>query len=1100
MKNLKKILIALAVVALLVSSAALLVGAEDEYTGKLETLYSNYKNVDATAPASTQSATLAEAYEYLTEKPVDPASTIIVSGADNKLPACTEKCADEDGNSRCDVCDASMCTSHVDTDKNDKCDKCQDNTVTYTYGQVVDMIKASSVEIGTLLYTEAQEADSASAISKVAVLMNHLTACPAESVDGYAELVANAKLKNVAVVAEQCELAAALETPDEKSASVVAIYDHVAAYPLDATANADVITAMKTLACDVAEELYTAWTEIPADQYFARYNGIYSAKYYIAKVNLLTNGVAASGLSDKESAAVEKINKGCQTMDAEMLQKQIALDAQASFDEYDYGEPYLAYDGVNDTMKPINATEHCLSQAATDIFGKKYQNLHYGSVSSHLYVEPSPGNKNAYELGMVIEWDQFFDDGFTGIEYVCRHPGVSMTTAFTIDKKEGVITITNNTKNNSKADVEAVSAAGVVASNVWTHFTITYDHETRLGKLYVNYEYVCGIEYSDVASFQFVGFRMGKRVADQNHGYANFSAMNGSSYRIWNRFSLMSVDEQFNFYVDYMVDEENPSLSRNSAYKKAKLLYATVKGDSDLSKKCAEALAAYAACDYNEEIKKPAMAQNLGILSEMVDELLIMEVSSATTKEVNDAMKEINEFISTNGELINKGDTSEGGYQSLMMKVNTVKEKLIATENIAAFVAALKKFDRATTLTSMSKYAAEAEAIYVLAAYDIPENVEFAKKDPIVAAFEEVLNADLLPEDEEYEAKYVDLFEYYENVAKKVADRALYENAKRIISCVDFVTSLDGYEATPEFWSKNADYISTYVAVARDIIVSGNYKTDVEGLDEAIATFRILDVYFYELLQQQHIAAIEEQLAKYLDTEIYIDKVGVCAVVNQYLAQNDIAIYNTDMTPEVAAAVADEIAQLEELIVIYGVYNDELEAQKGDYEAVLAQNTQYFINTVNHMDTVLTYAELKPLFDKATGYYYSIDVDGEAAAAAADKYIAYREQLEILETEGAIFIGYVNGLAEAKKLSGVERDDAIYAILVKCIAYVDIVDEGVSGVASAMAKYESALADYNEELAIVNSDISESVKITCAVRTNSISNIVLAIVSKIFED
>jgi hypothetical protein len=98
------------------------------------------------------------------------------------------------------------------------------------------------------------------------------------------------------------------------------------------------------------------------------------------------------------------------------------------------------------------------------------------------------------------------------------------------------------------------------------------------------------------------------------------------------------------------------------------------------------------------------------------------------------------------------------------------------------------------------------------------------------------------------------------------------------------------------------------------------------------------------------------------------------------------------------------------------------------------------------MTTVLTYAELKPMFDKATGYYYSIDVNSEEAAAAADKYIAYREQIEAWETNGAIFIGFVDGLAVAEVLEGVEREDAIYEILVNCTAYIDLIDASVKGV------------------------------------------------------
>ena len=65
MKNLKKILIALAVVALLVSSFALIVGAEGEYSGDLKKLYNNYAAVDSTASATAQAAALSTAYNYL---------------------------------------------------------------------------------------------------------------------------------------------------------------------------------------------------------------------------------------------------------------------------------------------------------------------------------------------------------------------------------------------------------------------------------------------------------------------------------------------------------------------------------------------------------------------------------------------------------------------------------------------------------------------------------------------------------------------------------------------------------------------------------------------------------------------------------------------------------------------------------------------------------------------------------------------------------------------------------------------------------------------------------------------------------------------------
>ena len=1080
MKNLKKILIALAVVALLVSSVAFIVSAEGEYNGELKKLYDYYNKVDSTATASKQATSLAEAYSYMNGNPIDPDSTY-----DVKVGSGDEA-----------------------------------TTVTVTYAEVVAMINTKSVEIGELLVAEIGKATTADArFTATKELLAHIAACPAEGTAGYTELLAKAAEKNAAVAAERYDLAVAATSADTKQKYVVALCEHIATYPLDATANADLIANIKALACGIAADLYTAWAAIPASHadagfnadgtckycggtetsadsthYFNRYNGIYKAKYYIAQISLLVNNKMASGISAEESAVVKNILAGCDTMDAAMLAKQLALDAQASFDEYDYGKPYLAYDCETSLMSSVNANTDCYSHAATDIFGNKYQNIHYGAAGVHCYVEPQPGNKNAYQLGMVIEWDHLFSESFSGIEYVCREPSVGMVTPFTMNGANGVITIANSTAPNSALNVQSVTNKIAVTSNVWTHFTLTYDDATKTGKLYVNYEYVCDLEFSNI--YKFVGFRMGKTVTNQDHGYDNWKVMNGSTYRIWDKFEKMSESDKFNYYVNYMVNSENPSLSRNSAYNRAKLLYATIKNNASLAAACEASLAAYDACDYDADIKKPAMAENLGILSGKVDELLAMAVTSSNTAAVNTAIEDINSFVSVNGELINKGDTSEGGYQSLMMKVNTVKADLIKIENIVAFVDALKKFERATTYASMSKYAEAAQAVYVIAGYENADNVAFIEKDPVVLSFEATINGDTAADDE----AYITLFEYYETVAEKIALRSLYENSKRIISCMNFVTSMEGYEATVEFWTANAEYISDYVNIAREIVSAGNYDASVAGIEDAVATFYALDVCFYELLQQQHIAVIEEQLAKYLATEIYIDKVGVCAVVAQYLAENDIAVYNTNMTAEVAAAVADEIAKLEDLIIVYNVYNDELTAQADDYTAVLAQNTQYFINTINHMTTVLTYAELKPLFDKATGYYYSTDVNSAEAAAAAEKYIAYREQLEAYETNGAIFVGLVNGLYEAKLLEGVEREDAIYAILVDCIAYVDLVDEGVKGVASAMAAYEDALAAYNAELEIVNSDISESAKITCAVRTGSISNIVLAIVSKIFEN
>ena len=152
------------------------------------------------------------------------------------------------------------------------------------------------------------------------------------------------------------------------------------------------------------------------------------------------------------------------------------------------------------------------------------------------------------------------------------------------------------------------------------------------------------------------------------------------------------------------------------------------------------------------------------------------------------------------------------------------------------------------------------------------------------------------------------------------------------------------------------------------------------------------------------------------------------------------------------------------------------------------------------METVLTYSELVPLFEKATTYYYGIDVEEEETQAAIEKYVSYREKLAALEENGAIFVGFAEALEDADALEGKEKQDATYTALVNCMKYAALTDLGVEGVAKANETYEAALAAYNAELGIVSAEISETAKVTCAVRSDYIATTVLAIIGKIFED
>ena len=62
-----------------------------------------------------------------------------------------------------------------------------------------------------------------------------------------------------------------------------------------------------------------------------------------------------------------------------------------------------------------------------------------------------------------------------------------------------------------------------------------------------------------------------------------------------------------------------------------------------------------------------------------------------------------------------------------------------------------------------------------------------------------------------------------------------------------------------------------------------------------LVLFADLDAFFYEALQQSHVAVFEQQLERFLETSSFIEKMGICTYLAGYLAENDIALYNPNL-------------------------------------------------------------------------------------------------------------------------------------------------------------------------------------------------------------
>ena len=771
-----------------------------------------------------------------------------------------------------------------------------------------------------------------------------------------------------------------------------------------------------------------------------------------------------------------------------LLQKTMdALDKQANLEEfywtsgagyYEYkedfsgGTPLSGYNQEGDT-KVILGNEN----------GNFNTTLHYGEVYKHLYVQPSFTGK--YENGLVLNFDMKLSGDFKNIQFRVigkNSAGTSvLVDPFTVKSEEGKLVL-----YYTNSESVSVPVKNILDTGVWNHYTLTYNHATHTGSIYVNYEYIGDVYYYDTTNaceVDFQSLRINAMTTFQEVSLDNLHFFAGTTYRDYYKFNNMTEGEIFKYCVDLFTDADlNPS-NRNGAYVKAKGMYQSFVGNPSYNEYTKYFTDDQYTNYYIESIKNPAIKSNMEKIATMFSQ--IPERNSSNIGNVRAAINSIEKFISNNVDFL---DRTSSEYIAQMAQLSAIEAEILRAEYVRDFVEALRFFDRATTLASMTKHYNKAKDIYTLAGY--AKGTELVENDPAVTDFK--LND-----------VSVNPFEYYlETAVEKMAVREAYENSRRIVDCLNFIldmkvesvdengnVTVKGYEDTEEFWLANYEYINTYVTIIRNVVSSGRYDAtyteDGKPISEYIEKYGHINAYFYELLQLEHLEHLQSQFESFIATDSYIQKVGICNYIKKYVEDNDI-----DTTRPEFAEIINKVT----------VYEDELESQRNDYASILNQNTQYFITTINKMTAYVNYEDLIVLFEEATEYYYLMNIDSEDVKKAVEIYNNYDVKLASIQENSTLFIGYVREISAALKYTGTRRENALYAGLVNAMGCVDGIDMTYEGVEAAYATYTEQLAAYNNSVDAVNSDISAIADVTCAVRTKTVSKVVLAIIKTIFSN
>lgn len=791
---------------------------------------------------------------------------------------------------------------------------------------------------------------------------------------------------------------------------------------------------------------------------------------YNAAADKLAVAVSVSSVdltSSANSALYEAINAVSADIEARNLAAKELLDNKANINEFEYTGATMNYT-LSDNKMPWGwsntQTENgSYAEIKTDATGNKYMALHYGSYTgSYMNMianDTSNGYVLEYDIGteyggdIKYMWVYSYDADKNGAKGAMGYYGIKNGAFYMPSAKGGSI------------DWSTPLTDKVIVPGASTHVAIAFNADTWTVEVFVDYVSIGTTSVARVTEYVLKEFRLANGNNDlgknQTITVDNIVGYKGSSPRSIQSLSSYSDGEKFKFYASYAVDTNKDPVYRSTAYDKAAVLYETYK-NSAAYKEIADA---FAAIDYESEIFYPARdgcMQNFALLLERLGSSPITTLNiSNKTKEIS----KIDDYLNAHLSFYNQASAE---FVALKTQLNDAKKQINKIQNLQAFIDALSRFKRVDTYAALSRYLETAQKYYELCGFASEDNYNAIKDDTSVVNLEKSLGMTIV--------------EYYAGMEAKVLASRKTENSSRIIACVDLIINAEyqngaSYEATESFWKANYDYINKYVLVIRQIVSSASYDPTYEGVGDAIATYNTMDAYFYELLQREHCEVIGEQLAKYLLTDSYIEKLGICTFVNNYVEINDVDTSRDDIS---------------ELLVTLSVFEGEVENHKDTYSEILEENTQYFIGITNKMLAYNDYKSLYALYVEAQVYYYGMNVDSDEAKVAIEIYNECEAKLNEMIYYADAFAGYATRLASATTRA------KKYQYLVECSKYRDYLDTTMDDVSLYINYYDNALASYNAGVEISNSEILNVDGVACATRVLSVPASVLAVIKNIF--
>jgi len=572
---------------------------------------------------------------------------------------------------------------------------------------------------------------------------------------------------------------------------------------------------------------------------------------------------------------------------------------------------------------------------------------------------------------------------------------------------------------------------GACIKDEWFHITLVVHTDTHVIDYYGDYEFLGSYEIGGTQGYdyQLTHFRMGCTGADENIGAEfqldNFQLYEGSRLRDVNYVNNMTEDELFKFHASGL---NLPGVSFkviNNSYKYLtsnlfKYYEVNSNGSGSYLTNDAELIAAvntYLAFDYDSVVAW-IQAENLETYLSMVEDVLAIERTPATLEQRQEAFDSLQEFLDSNNGLV----LIDQRYTDASAKVAVVEAQLKNENVINDFIA---NIDRFYSTSNAEALAGLYETITAL----IPQ-----------------LETELLEDDNYYlfQAAYAKV----PMLKETLEDTQAIDRTKRFIAAMDFISEYD----TEEEWDENYDYINKYIAIAREVYREGidvYYKNAADALE----FYSAINAHYFDRVQADHIAYLEERLDAYDKTVNFVEKYGICNDIRFYAEKNDLDENN---------------ARIAELLAKADGYYAKLLLDLENYNAIIEENTVKFLSAMSKLTDSSDFNAKVAIYNEAEKYYGTMNVSDEAAAEARETFKALGAEITEVRADTQRFIDAV------ALLPGYKAQDDLYDALIGCFILSAEAEEQIDGCTEAMQDMNSALTEYRQNVNTVNSELSET--------------------------